>query len=74
MIGQVDLGSYAKRMGLEPGLDITEVLIKAKQPSPMIPTLIALALAAGVAFLQWKRLEAQGGKHDRRGLKGIVAA
>lgn len=74
MISQVDLGSYAKRMGIEQGLDVTEVLLKAKQPSPLIPTLLAMALAGLIAFIQWRRLQANGGQHDRRGLGGVMHA
>ena len=57
-IGPVNFGSYAARIGLEPGLDVTGVLVRAEQPSPLWPTLAALAATAGIAALQWRRREA----------------
>ncbi|MFC3061815.1 TRAP transporter permease [Paenirhodobacter populi] len=55
MIGPVRFGSYAARMGLEPGLDVTGVLVRAPQPSALWPTGLALVLLAGVALNQWRR-------------------
>ncbi|WP_276947218.1 TRAP transporter permease, partial [Haematobacter massiliensis] len=54
-IGPVNFGSYAARIGLEPGLDVTGVLVRAEQPSPLWPTLAALAATAGIAALQLRR-------------------
>jgi len=55
MTGQVRFGSYAARMGLEPGFDVAGVLVRAPQPSVLWPTLSALLLTAGIAALQWRR-------------------
>jgi len=55
MTGQVRFGSYAARMGLEPGFDVAGVLVRAAQPSVLWPTLGALLLTAGIAALQWRR-------------------
>lgn len=57
-VGPVNFGSYAARIGLEPGLDVTGVLVRADQPSPLWPTGAALALTAGIAALQWRRTRA----------------
>ncbi|HEU4985995.1 MAG TPA: TRAP transporter permease [Rhizobiaceae bacterium] len=56
MISNVDFGSYAKRIGLDVGFDVTAVLKKADQPSTAIPIGLALLLTAGVAGLQYARI------------------
>lgn len=58
MIGQVNFGSYAARIGIEPGFDVTGVLVRANQPSQLWPTGIALLLTAGIAALQLRRKRA----------------
>lgn len=55
-ITNVAFGSYAKRIGLEVGYEIAAVLRKAEQPSTAIPVGFALALTAGIAALQMRRL------------------
>jgi TRAP transporter 4TM/12TM fusion protein len=55
MIGPVRFGSYAARMGLEPGFRITGVLVRASQPSPLWPTGIALLFLAAITANQWRR-------------------
>ncbi|MGH6945772.1 MAG: TRAP transporter permease, partial [Kiloniellales bacterium] len=55
MISTVDFGSYAKRIGLEPGYEVVAVMEETDQPSPLIPIGLALAAAAGVAGLQLSR-------------------
>jgi TRAP transporter 4TM/12TM fusion protein len=58
MITNVDFGSYAKRIGLDVGYDITAVLRKAEQPSSLIPIGAALAVTAVIAGLQLARKRA----------------
>jgi TRAP transporter 4TM/12TM fusion protein len=58
MISNVDFGSYAKRIGLDVGYDITAVLRKAEQPSSLIPIGAALAVTALIAGLQFARKRA----------------
>jgi TRAP transporter 4TM/12TM fusion protein len=58
MISNVDFGSYAKRIGLDVGYDVTAVLRKADQPSSLIPIGAALAVAALIAGLQLARKRA----------------
>jgi TRAP transporter 4TM/12TM fusion protein len=54
-ITNVDFGSYAKRIGLEPGYEIIAVLERAPRPSTLWPV-GAAALATGlVAWLQARR-------------------
>ena len=54
-VGSVQFGSYAARMGIESGLEISAVLEKAPQPSVLWPTCAALLATAGIAFLQLRR-------------------
>ncbi len=56
MITNVDFGSYAKRIGLDVGYDVTAVLKKADQPSSLIPIGLALLATAGIAWIQFARL------------------
>jgi TRAP transporter 4TM/12TM fusion protein len=58
MITNVDFGSYAKRIGLDVGYDVTAVLKKAEQPSSLIPIGAALAVTALIAGLQLARKRA----------------
>jgi TRAP transporter 4TM/12TM fusion protein len=57
MITNVAFGSYAKRIGLDVGYEIVAVVQPAERPSRAIPAAIALAFAAGIAALQWRRRE-----------------
>ncbi|WP_313534170.1 TRAP transporter permease [Haematobacter sp.] len=56
-VGPVTFGSYAARMGIEPGFEVTAVLQRADQPSHLWPTGLALLATAGIAALQWRRRE-----------------
>jgi TRAP transporter 4TM/12TM fusion protein len=56
MITNVDFGSYAKRIGLDVGYDVTAVLKKADQPSSLIPIGLALLATGGIAWIQFARL------------------
>jgi hypothetical protein len=58
MITNVNFGSYAKRIGLDVGYDVTAVLKKADQPSSLIPIGAALAVTALIAGLQLARKRA----------------
>lgn len=58
-IGDVRFGSYARRAGLEPGLDVTAVLLPADRPSRLWVWLAALALAGLVALAQLRRAPAE---------------
>jgi TRAP transporter 4TM/12TM fusion protein len=58
MITNVAFGSYAKRIGLDVGYDVTAVLKKADQPSSLIPVGAALAVTALIAGLQLARKRA----------------
>jgi hypothetical protein len=51
-ISNVAFGSYAKRIGLEAGYEVVAILEPAERPSPAIPAVIALIIAAGIAGLQ----------------------
>ena len=62
MVTNVAFGSYAKRIGLDVGYDVTAVLRNADQPSSLIPIGIALAATAGIAGLQYSRLRRDGGQ------------
>jgi hypothetical protein len=55
MITDIAFGSYAKRIGLDIGYEVTGVLRKADQPSSLIPIGLAIAATAGVAGLQFAR-------------------
>ena len=55
----VRFGSYAKRVGLDTGLTVTEVLLPAERPSEHWLYVPALLLAGAVAALQWRRREAR---------------
>lgn len=54
-ISNVAFGSYAKRIGLEAGYEVVAILEPAERPSPAIPAVIALIIAAGIAGLQFSR-------------------
>jgi TRAP transporter 4TM/12TM fusion protein len=54
-IGNIAFGSYAKRIGLEAGYDIVQILEPAPRPSKLWPILAALLLAGAVAGLQLMR-------------------
>jgi len=54
-ISDVAFGSYAKRIGLEVGYEITAVLEPADRPSRVIPAAIALLVAGGIGALQYAR-------------------
>jgi TRAP transporter 4TM/12TM fusion protein len=58
-IANVAFGSYAKRIGLEAGYQVVAVLQPAERPSRMIPAVVALILAGGIAWLQWARMRRQ---------------
>ncbi|HLT78652.1 MAG TPA: TRAP transporter permease [Ferrovibrio sp.] len=54
-VGPVEFGSYARRVGLETGFDVTGVLVPADRPSKywmFVPALLVIAL---VALLQTRR-------------------
>jgi hypothetical protein len=55
MIMNVDFGSYAKRVGLDMGYEVTAVMKRADQPSTLWPVGIAFALIVVVAGLQYRR-------------------
>lgn len=59
-VGAVKFGSYAKRMNLEPGFVVTEVLLPADRPSKYWLYVPALALLGIVALLQWRRRQSAG--------------
>jgi TRAP transporter 4TM/12TM fusion protein len=74
MISNVAFGSYAKRIGLEVGYDVVAVLQRAEQPSSAIPVGIGLALAAGIAGLQFaRRRDRPGGSGQSTTAKGAHA-
>lgn len=55
-VGPVKFGSYAKRIGLEPGFEVKTLLLPAERPSPywiFVPSLAVLGL---IAWLQRRRL------------------
>ncbi len=54
-ISNVAFGSYAKRIGLEAGYEVVAILEPAPRPSRAIPAGLALAVAAGIAGLQYSR-------------------
>jgi len=54
-ITNVDFGSYAKRIGLEPGYEIVAVLERAPRPSTMWPVGAAFLATGMIAWLQWRR-------------------
>jgi TRAP transporter 4TM/12TM fusion protein len=54
-ISNVAFGSYAKRIGLEAGYEVAAILEPAPRPSPAIPAVIALLVAAGIGALQYSR-------------------
>lgn len=56
-VADARFGSYARRAGLEPGLDVTGVLQPSPRPSRFWVWLPALVLAAAVALLQARRQE-----------------
>jgi TRAP transporter 4TM/12TM fusion protein len=65
MITNVAFGSYAKRIGLDVGYDVVAVVKKADQPSTAIPIGIGLAVAAGIAALQFSRRRAAAAEPAR---------
>ena len=54
-ITNVAFGSYAKRVGLEAGYDVVAVMQPTDRPSQVIPAMIALLVAGGIAALQLAR-------------------
>lgn len=54
-ITNVAFGSYAKRVGLEAGYDVVAVMQPSDRPSQVIPAMIALLVAGGIAALQLAR-------------------
>jgi TRAP transporter 4TM/12TM fusion protein len=54
-ITNVAFGSYAKRIGLDAGYEVVAVLQPTDRPSRMIPAIIALIIAGGIAGLQIAR-------------------
>ncbi|HXF52480.1 MAG TPA: DUF3394 domain-containing protein, partial [Hyphomicrobiaceae bacterium] len=54
-ITNVDFGSYAKRIGLEPGYEIVAVLERAPRPSTLWPVGAAFAATGMIGWLQWRR-------------------
>jgi hypothetical protein len=54
-VGPVKFGSYAKRVGLEPGFEVSTLLLPADRPSKHWAYVPALALLAVVVLLQWRR-------------------
>jgi hypothetical protein len=57
-IMNVGFGSYADRIGLEPGFDVVAVRKPAERPPQVLPVAVGLAVAAGIAALQWQRRRA----------------
>jgi TRAP transporter 4TM/12TM fusion protein len=54
-VAQVKFGSYAKRVGLEPGFQIVSVLVPSNRPSPLWLYLPALGLLGVLALIQNRR-------------------
>ncbi|PPC74220.1 C4-dicarboxylate ABC transporter [Pokkaliibacter plantistimulans] len=59
MITNVNFSSYAKKIGIEPGYEVTTVLLPAPRPSTLWPVGIAFALTALIACLQRRRQSQQ---------------
>jgi len=57
-IGAIKFGSPAKRVGLESGYKVTQVLLPADRPSKHLIYIPALALLGVIAWLQWRRRKA----------------
>ena len=58
--GRVRFGSAAKRVGLEPGYKLVAINVPADRPNPAWFYVPALALLAGVYWLQRRRRDAAG--------------
>ncbi|MGQ0663609.1 MAG: TRAP transporter permease [Pseudomonadota bacterium] len=61
-VGPVKFGSYAKRIGLEPGFEVKALLLPADRPSPYWLHVPALAVLGLVAWLQRRRSRAAAGE------------
>jgi hypothetical protein len=59
-VGAVKFGSYAKRVNLEPGFVVTQVLLPADRPSRYWLYVPALVLLGVVTLLQWRRRRSAG--------------
>ena len=66
MIMNVDFGSYAKRVGLDIGYEVTGVMKRADQLSTLWPIGIAFALTGLIAGLQYMRVRKKPVRADRR--------
>ncbi len=67
-VTNVAFGSYAKRIGLDVGYKVVGVMKRADQPSTLIPIIVALALTAGIAGLQYTRFRNAGRRHPEKAL------
>ncbi|BCH24630.1 C4-dicarboxylate ABC transporter [Mesorhizobium sp. L-8-3] len=63
-ITNVAFGSYAKRIGLDVGYNVTAVLRRAEQPSTLIPIGLALLATAAIAGLQYARVRSKPEKME----------
>jgi TRAP transporter 4TM/12TM fusion protein len=59
-VGAVKFGSYAKRVNLEPGFVVTQVLLPAERPSKYWLYVPAFASLGLVMLLQWRRRRGEG--------------
>jgi hypothetical protein len=66
MIMNVDFGSYAKRVGLDMGYEVTGVMKRADQPSTLWPIGLGFALTGLIAGLQYMRMRKKPAPVDRR--------
>jgi MYXO-CTERM domain-containing protein len=55
IVDLVRFGSYAARIGLETGQEVTAVLVPSARPSKHIMIIPALALLGVVIAVQWRR-------------------
>ena len=70
IIMNVDFGSYAKRIGLDMGYEVTGVMKRAAQPSTLWPIGIAFALIVAIAGLQFRRVHKKPVEVHRRAPAG----
>ncbi len=59
-VARVQFGSYAQRLGIEPGFRVTAVLVPADRPSPLLVYVPALLLLGLVVAAQRTRVRAGG--------------
>jgi hypothetical protein len=59
-ITTVAFGSYAKRIGLDVGYQVTQILQPAERTSRVVPAALGLLVVAGIAALQYARVRRKG--------------